>query len=134
MMDPISDMLIRIKNAARAKLKSVVLPHSELKYSIAGTLMKEGFLDDAQRKTKKVGKRSLKNLELTLAYANGEPKVHDLKRVSKLSQRVYMKKGDLHPVRKSASGIAVISTSKGVMTTMDAKKAGIGGEVIFEVW
>ncbi len=96
--------------------------------------MKEGFLDDAQRKTKKVGKRSLKNLELTLAYANGEPKVHDLKRVSKLSQRVYMKKGDLHPVRKSASGIAVISTSKGVMTTMDAKKAGIGGEVIFEVW
>ena len=132
-MDPIADMLIRIKNAARARGRAVVVPYSELKFQIACILMKKGFLEDVQRKTRKLGKRSHKNLELTLAYAGEDPKVHDVKRVSKVSRRVYVSKRELYPI-KGGFGVSVVSTSKGVMSDSEARKTGVGGEIIAEVW
>jgi small subunit ribosomal protein S8 len=132
-MDPISDMLIRIKNASRARLKSVVIPHSELKFQIASILAKGGYIEDVQRRTKKVGKRVMKNIEINVVYVNGEPKLHEVRRVSKLSRRVFTKKSELYPV-KSGYGMSIVTTSKGVMTDTEARKAGVGGEVIAEVW
>lgn len=132
-MDPIADMLIRIKNAARAKLPSVTVPYSEIKFNIATILKGKGFLEEVERRTKKSGRRSLKNLELALRYKDGEPVFHDVERVSTLSRRVYIKRDEIYPV-KSGRGTAVISTSKGVMSDDEARKAKLGGEVIAKVW
>lgn len=132
-MDPIADMLIRIKNAARAHAPSVVVPHSEIKFQIAALLMKAGFLSDVQRRTKKVGKQSHKNIEMTLVYADGDAKFHDVRRVSKISRRVFIGKNELYPI-KSGLGMAIISTSKGIMSDTEARKAGVGGEVVAHVW
>ena len=132
-MDPISDMLIRIKNASRAGLETVSFPHSEIKFQIASILEKRGFLSAINRKTHKVGKRSIKNIEVSLAYTDGKPKIHDVLRVSKLSRRVFKGKKELYPV-KSGHGVSIITTSRGVMSDAEARKAGIGGEVLAEVW
>ena len=132
-MDPIADMLIQIKNAAHAKKKSVIVPYSDMKFRIASSLLKAKFLEDVQRRTKKVGKKSFKNLELTLTYMNGDAKLHNVQRISKLSRRIFKKKNELHSV-KNGVGISIVTTSKGVMTGNEARHAGVGGEVIAEVW
>ena len=132
-MDPIADMLIRIQNAARARGKSVVVPYSNIKFQIASLLMKKGFVGDVQRKTRKVVKQMRKNLEMNLAYADTTPVLHGVRRVSKVSRRLYVKKSEIFKV-KSGYGIAIVSTSKGIMTDADARKTGVGGEIIAEVW
>ena len=132
-MDPISDMLIRIKNAVRAQKKSVSIPYSEIKFQIARVLMQKGYLEDVQRKTRKIGVRMAKSIEAVIGYKDGEPVMQDIKRMSKVSRRVYIKRADLFPVR-NGRGIAIVSTSKGILTDGAARKAGIGGEIIAEVW
>ena len=95
--------------------------------------MKKGFVGDVQRKTRKVGKQMRKNLEMNLAYADTTPVLHGVRRVSKVSRRLYVKKSEIFKV-KSGYGIAIVSTSKGIMTDADARKTGVGGEIIAEVW
>ncbi len=128
-MDPIADMLIKIKNAYNAGKVSVTIPHSKLKAEILALLEKHKYVGSVEKRGKKVRKF----LDATLLYKNGDPAVHGVKRVSKSSRRVYMPHDKLYLV-KQGYGIAVVSTSKGIMTGRDAKKVGVGGEVIAEIW
>lgn len=129
-MDPISDMLIQIKNAARAGLPAVTVPFSNVKMEIAKVLEREGFLKSVVKKGKKVKKV----LACDLAYTEAkEPKVMDVKRISKPSRRVYGSYKELTPM-KGGMGVLVISTPKGIMTEKQAKLEKVGGEVLFKIW
>lgn len=128
--DPISDMLIQIKNATMVKKPSVSIPYSNIKMEIAKVLQKEGYLKSAVKK----GKKIKKVLACDLIYSeNNESKIHDVARVSKLSCRVYIGVKELKPVRQG-SGLMVLSTPKGIMTSKEAKEANVGGEVLFKIW
>lgn len=134
MLDPIADMLTRIRNAQRAGHKEVVIPFSKLKLSIAKILEESNFIELA---TKEKGEK-FDSLKIVLKYeklSNTEkvPAISEIKRISKEGQRRYVKKTDIKRV-KNGYGIAVISTSKGLMTNEDARRKGFGGEVICEVW
>ena len=126
MVDPISDMLTRIRNAQKAEHKSVVMPLSKIKLEIAKILKKEGYIEDF----KKSDKKENKYLEIDLKYPAA---INEIKRISKPGQRVYIKADKIKPV-KNGYGISIISTPKGLMTGKEAKKAGLGGEVLLEVW
>ena len=127
--DPISDMIIRIKNGSDAGKESVLLPYSKLKESIAVTLEKEGYLKSVAKKGKKVSKQ----LEVVLAYENGAPIIRGIERVSKLSKRVYVGAKDMKPFR-NGFGSVIISTPKGILSEMSARKDNVGGEVLFKIW
>ena len=129
MTDPITDMLNQIRNAQAVAKTEVVLPFSNLKNEIALMLVKKDFLDDA----KKVVKGKSKMLKISLKYKNGLPTIEGLRRVSKPGQRIYLGVNDIKKV-KGGVGLSVISTSKGLMTNSQAKKAKLGGEVLLEVW
>ena len=129
-MDPISDMLIQIKNASMVGKPSIALPFSNLKMEIAKVLQREGYLKTAVKKGKKVKKI----LACDLVYGEaGKPKLVDLARVSKPSRRVYIGVKELRPVRQG-QGLMVLSTPKGIMTDKEAKEAKMGGEVLFKIW
>ncbi len=128
-MDPISDMLTSIRNALTVKHLTVSIPFSNLKYEIAKILEKEGFIEKAEKK----GKRSKRFIEIVLKYTDGLPAISGLKRTSKPGQRIYSGRKRIRRV-KGGYGIAIISTSKGLMTDKEAKRQKIGGEVICEVW
>ena len=126
--DPVADMFTRIRNAALAAHIEVAVPLSRLKMEIAKLLHQEGYLRGFQL----VGKGL--ELRLRLSYdEHGEPIVKGLKRVSKPGRRVYVGKDEL-PRVLGGLGIAVISTTQGIMTDREARRRGIGGEVIGEVW
>lgn len=129
MTDPIADMLIRIKNAQIVGQPVVRLPFSQLKFNLAQILEKEGFLGKIEKK----GKDIHKYIKIDLKYNNNSPAVSDVKRISKPSQRIYLKKEMIKPV-KQGYGIAVISTSKGLMTNKEARKQKLGGELMCEIW
>lgn len=128
-MDPISNMIISIKNAGTAGKDSLLVPHSKIKESIARVLEKEGFIKSA----KTITKDSRKFLALDLFLENREPRIRDVKRVSKTSKRIYKGASELKPV-KYGYGMLVVSTPKGVMSGKEAKKANLGGEVLFSIW
>ena len=138
-MDPISDMLISIKNAQAVGHPTVSVPFSSLKYEIAKILGKEGFI----KKVEKKGRGVKKFLEITLKYdgkvpvaseaRQGRPAISDLKRISKPGQRIYLPYKKIKKV-KEGLGIAIISTSKGLMTNKEARKRKMGGEVLCEIW
>lgn len=135
MLDPIADMLTRIRNASRAGHASVVLPPSKMKHSIADILVREGFLDRVETVMNEQEKSVLK---IHLKYekrsqTSKTPALQNLVRVSKEGLRVYIKKGDIGKV-KNGFGIAIVSTSKGIMTGRDAYRAGLGGELVCKVW
>ena len=130
MTDPISDMLTRIRNGQAARHEQVVLPFSKLKHKIASLLAREKFLaavnegEDAGRKV----------LVLDLQYNSaGEGAITNVRRISKPGRRVYQKKADL-PRVLSGYGLAVVSTSAGLMTNKDARQQGLGGEIICEIF
>jgi small subunit ribosomal protein S8 len=126
--DPIADMLTRIRNANAARHANVEIPASKLKLELAKILHAEGFIRGFQL----VGKG--RTLRLRLRYtADREPILHGLKRVSKPGQRIYAGKGEV-PRVLAGLGIAIVSTSRGVMTGQAARKAGLGGEVLAFVW
>lgn len=126
MNDPISDMLTRIRNAGKAGHKTVNIPLSDLKFEIAKILKKESYLEDF----KKSGKGNKKVLEINL---KDPAAISEIKRVSKPGQRIYLKADKIKQF-KSGYGISIISTSKGLMTNKEAKKSGLGGEVLLEIW
>lgn len=128
-MDPISDMIVRIKNATESKKESVVFPYSKLKLAICDALFKDGFIKSFGKKGKKIAKF----IEVVLVYEDGTSKIHGIERVSKTSKRVYNKSKDLKRVR-GGLGALVLSTPKGIMTDKMAKEANVGGEALFKIW
>ena len=128
-MDPIADMLTRIKNASDSKKESVVLPHSKLKLAILEVLFKENFIKSFGKK----GRKAVKFIEVGLIYDNDGPKISGVERVSKTSKRIYQKAKDIRKV-KSGFGSLILSTPKGIMTEKSAKVANVGGEALFKIW
>ena len=134
-MDPIADMLTRIRNAEMAGHSTVALPSSKLKLEIAKILKDEGFLEgfevaDSENNTQKV-------LRLKIKYVGERrerrPVISGIERVSKPGRRIYTKKQDI-PWVLSGIGVAIISTPKGVMTGARARQLGVGGEILCKVW
>lgn len=128
--DPIADFLVRIKNAQAVKKESTMVPYSNVLWEAARILEREGFIGKIDRR----GKRNRRVLEVQFRYLeDGKGRIDGARRVSRLSQRIYKKASELYPV-KHGHGMQVISTSKGLMTNMEARKARLGGEVLFEIW
>ena len=128
--DPIADMLTRIRNANQMRYQEVSVPASNLKVSLAKILKDEGFIEDY----KVVNDSVQGTIELTLKYGqNKERVITGLKRISKPGLRVYAKAGEV-PKVLNGLGIAVISTSHGVMTDKEARKENLGGEVLCYIW
>jgi len=128
--DVIADMLTRIRNANNAKHETVDIPASNLKKSIAEILLEEGYIKNFQ--IVEDGKQGI--IRVTLKYAAGKQKViHGLKRVSKPGLRIYSNCEDM-PKVMNGLGVAIVSTSKGVMTDKKARKANVGGEILAFVW
>ncbi|MFA5684496.1 MAG: 30S ribosomal protein S8 [Lysobacteraceae bacterium] len=125
MTDPLADMLVRIKNAAAVGKPTVRMPSSKLKEAVAGVLKSEGYLSDVRVSPN--GNKS--ELELVLKYFQGKPVIERLERVSRSSLRQYRGKNAL-PKVLGGLGVAIISTSKGIMTDHQARAAGVGGEVL----
>ncbi|MUV13956.1 30S ribosomal protein S8 [Noviluteimonas gilva] len=125
MTDPIADMLIRIKNAAAVGKPAVSMPSSKIKVAIAKVLEEEGYI--ASSRVTKDGAKSV--LEIALKYYEGKPVIERLQRVSKSSLRQYRGK-DALPKVLGGLGVAIISTSKGIMTDSQARQQGVGGEVL----
>lgn len=133
-MDIISDFFIRIKNAYLVKKDRVVIPFSKMKYEIAKILEEKGFIA-AVRKKKKIKKSGYDQLflDLKLKYQDDFPSFGDVKLISKPGRKIYLKSDQIRPV-KGGHGILIVSTSKGVMAGEEAKKNGVGGQAIAEVW
>jgi small subunit ribosomal protein S8 len=127
--DPIADMITRIKNAGDAGAESLVLPYSKLKESLGTVLERHGYIKLVSKKGKKVNKL----LEVELIKTAQGPKIKGVLRMSKLSKRIYIKSKDLRPFMNGFGNI-ILSTPKGIMTDMEAKKANVGGEVLFKIW
>ena len=127
--DPIADMLTRIRNAKTMRYKEVEIPSSKVKVEIAKILKNEGFINDY-----KIKKNNVQDIiVLSLKYNNKESVITGLKRISKPGLRVYAKSEEI-PRVLNGLGIAIISTSKGIMTGKDAKAANLGGEVLAYIW
>ena len=125
MTDPISDMLTRIRNGQKARKLSVSMPSSTIKVAIANVLEKEGYIDAV-----KVDNSSTKSiLEVMLRYHNGEPVIEKIQRASRPGLRVFSNVADL-PSVQGGLGVAIISTSSGVMSDKEARSSGHGGEVL----
>lgn len=127
--DPIADFIIQLKNASMARKPSVVLPYSEMKFTIAEILNKEGFLKSVSKK----GKKIKKYLEMDLLYKEDRPRIKGVRRISKPGRRVYKKSSELRPVRQG-TGLLLLSTPSGVMTNRTARESKVGGEALFEIW
>lgn len=123
-------MLISMKNATMVSKETVVVPFSKLKYAIAQCLKEQGFIANASKKTEK---NNIAVLEITLAYNAEGSRIHDVKRMSKQSRRMYSGAKELRPV-KNGHGITVLSTPKGILTDKQARKEMVGGEVLFTMW
>lgn len=125
-MDPISNMLVSIKNALAANKEFLEIPASKLKLEIAKILKKEGYVEDYKLV-------ELNKLRLELKYKGKEPAITEIKRVSKPGARIYVKSKEI-PVVLRGLGAVILSTPSGLMTGKEAKKKGLGGEVICKIW
>lgn len=128
--DPISNMIISMKNGAMVSKEAITIPFSKLKYSIAQCLKDCGYITEVSKKTEK---SNVSVLEIKLAYVNGVSKINDVSRVSKPSRRTYLGVHDLHSV-KNGHGSMILSTPKGIMTERQARKERVGGEALFMIW
>ena len=126
MSDPISDMLTRIRNAQMAQKATVAMPSSKLKAAIAQVLQDEGYVDGFKIDQGQGGKATL---EIGLKYYSGRPVIEQIQRISRPGLRIYKGNSDI-PKVMNGLGIAIVSTSKGLMTDRKARANGIGGEVL----
>ncbi len=126
--DPIADMLTQIRNASKVTKAEVLIPFSKVKEAIAGILVQEGYVERAERVDGPPAK-----LRLALKYSGRKPVITNLKRISKPGRRIYVSKDRL-PWVLNNYGIAIISTSYGIMSNRQARKKRIGGEIICEVY
>lgn len=127
--DPISDLLVRLRNANAVGLTEVVLPHSRLKSDVVRVLKREGYISDF--KLQKDGKKS--NLQVTLKGKGEGRALTGLKRISTPGRRKYVKSTDI-PRVLGGMGVCILSTSSGVMSGQEAKKKKVGGEILCQVW
>jgi small subunit ribosomal protein S8 len=128
MSDPISDMLTRLRNAGRAALPDVVMPHSKVKENIAQVLKREGYVAEVA-----VEGKPFKQLKIKLKYVGKKPVIEGLRRLSSGGLRRYSSATDV-PRVKGGLGITILSTSEGIMSAMQARKKNVGGEMLCEVW
>jgi len=128
MIDPISDMLTRIRNAQRALLPAVEIPHSKMKESIASILKKEGYVSEMT-----VAGKPFKTIKLQLKYQGKKSVIEGIRRVSRPGLRQYVGATDIPRVR-GGLGVAVVSTPEGVMTGTTARKKNLGGELLCYIW
>jgi small subunit ribosomal protein S8 len=126
MTDPIADMLTRIRNGQKVALVSISMPSSTLKEAIAKVLKEEGYIGSFEVADEAGNKRTL---TIQLKYFDGKPVIETIQKISKPGLRIYRGKGDL-PRVMGGLGIAIVSTSKGVMTERQAQEQGFGGEVL----
>jgi len=129
MTDPIADMLTRIRNAVAAKKPEVVLPFSKIKFKIAQILEKQNYLT----KVEKVKTGRWEELKITLKYNTDGSAIHHIQRLSRPGQRVYVAGKDIRKVL-NGYGSAILSTSQGIMTSQEARRQNIGGELMCEIW
>ena len=128
--DPIADFLTRVRNGLQADHDAVVMPHSTFKAEIARILSEQGSIEGYAVEPGEVGQK----LRVTLKYTeNREPVISGMQRVSKPGRRTYVAAGDV-PKVQGGMGTTIVSTSHGVMTGHDARKAGVGGELVAKVW
>ena len=132
-MSPIINMLVQIKNAQMVQKDQVLVPFSGVKFKIAQVLKEGGFIKDVERRKKKEGKDEHEYISIDLKYEDKQGVINGFKIISKPSRHMYGGVKDLKPVR-SGYGLAVVSTSKGIMSSKEARKLGVGGEILFEVW
>ena len=129
MTDPISDFIIRLKNASVVRHEAIILPYSNLKNALGIALLKSGFIRSVVKRPNKVGAA----LEVGLIYENGKPKIKGVERISKPSRRVYLGVKDIRKV-KEGYGALIISTPKGILSDKEARKEMVGGEALFKIW
>ena len=134
--DPIADMLTRVRNALMARKTSVLMPHSKIKVAIAQILVDEGFILEFEVLPSESGVPQ-PVIQLKLKYIgrhrDRRPVIAGLKRVSRPGRRIYSKRSEI-PWVQSGMGIAILSTPKGVVTGQDARRLGVGGEILCHVW
>jgi small subunit ribosomal protein S8 len=130
MTDPISDMLTRIRNAGRALQPAVEVPHSKLKESLANLLKNEGYVSSVEVLSPSKAKR---NIKLAIKYQGKKTVIEGLRRISSPGRRVYVGSTDIPRVR-GGLGVAIVSTSEGLMSGVEAKKKNLGGELLAFVW
>ena len=130
MMDPISDMLTRIRNAQRALLPSVEMPHSKMKESIANILKSEGYVSEVAVEAKT---KVIKSLKLKLKYTGKKGVIEGIRRVSKPGLRQYVGSTEIPRVR-GGLGVAIVSTPEGIFSGNTARKKNLGGELLCYVW
>jgi small subunit ribosomal protein S8 len=139
MIDPIADMLTRIRNASLVKKKDLILPMSKIKFNVAKILEKEGYVSSvtiisAGQDLQKNKTSKFDQIKINLKYnEDGSPRIKSLTRISKPGRRVYVGKDDIPRVLNNF-GISVLSTSSGIMTGRDARKNKVGGELICEIY
>ena len=127
--DPIADMLTRIRNAALVRKSEVVLPHSKVKQGVAELLQKSGFIDSVSVTDASVGK----TLKIVINAENANSRITEIKRLSTPGRRNYVAAKEIPTVMRGR-GLVIVSTSRGLMTGTDAKKQGVGGELICQVY
>ena len=128
MSDPISDMLTRIRNASRALLPAIELPHSRIKENVANILKSQGYVSEVA-----VDGKVIKKLKIRLKYDGKKSVIEGLKRVSRPGLRKYVGSTEIPRVR-GGLGVAIVSTSEGVMTDVQARKKNLGGELLCYIW
>ncbi len=127
--DTLSDYISNLKNAVASTKETVYFPFSNLQNAISDVLEKEGYVKNLTKK----GKKDLRSVDLEIVYQAGIPRIHGAERISKPSKRIYSGATEIRPV-KTGFGTTIISTSKGIMTDKQAKKEGLGGELLFKIW
>jgi small subunit ribosomal protein S8 len=127
--DPISDLIVRLKNASDAKKPTVLVSYSHFAESVAHALKKAGYVSSIEKK----GKPFTRELSIGLVYFETGSRIHGVERISKPSRRIYQKSADIRMYR-SGFGNTFFSTPKGVLVDEDAKKLKVGGEVLFKIW
>ena len=129
-VDPVGDMITRIRNAQMRLLHKVMIPSSKFRAKILDVLKQEGYISDYKVITDKSNKN---NLSVDLKYNNGLPVIKEIKRISKPGRRIYAR-ADSIPKIQNGLGLAIVSTSKGIMTDNDARTQKVGGEIICRVF
>lgn len=127
--DPISDFIIRLKNGSDAKKSLVIASYSKFIENVAHALKKAGYVNTIEKK----GKTFTRELEIGLIYFATGARIHGVERISKPSRRLYIKSSDIRSYR-SGFGNIFISTPKGIMTDVEARKNNVGGEILFKIW
>ena len=129
-VDPISDMIARIRNAQMRLLRNVTIPNSKFRIRILEVLKQEGYISDCKLLSDSNNKNSL---SVDLKYSNGLPVIREIKIISKPGRRIYAK-ADSIPKIQNGLGLAILSTSKGIMTDSDARNQNVGGEIICRIF